>query len=107
MATNGSCAVVLPNVNVGNVDVDFKTAIRSMRGGIIRVEEIGGVAYTLTTLSPDGGGGFNVTGGTDTGIQEMDVRTESVVYDLLGRELSADDDGVGIVIKGGKKFYRK
>ena len=106
-ATNGSCAVVLPNVNVGNVDVDFKTAIRSMRGGIIRVEEIDGVAYTLTTLSPDGGGGFNITGGTDTGIQEMDVRTESVVYDLLGRELSADDDGVGIVIKGGKKFYRK
>ena len=62
-ATDGSCAVVLPNVNVGAVDVDFVTATRSMRGGIIRVEEIGGVAYTLTTLSPENGGGFTVTGG--------------------------------------------
>ena len=64
-ATDGSCTVTLPSVNVGNVDVDFKTAIRSMRGGIIRVEEIGGVAYTLTTLSPENGGGFTVTGGSD------------------------------------------
>ena len=64
-ATDGSCTVTLPNVDVGNVDVDFVTATRSMRGGIIRVEEIGGVAYTLTTLSPENGGGFNVTGGGD------------------------------------------
>ena len=65
-ATGGSCAVVLPNVNVGSVDVDFVTATRSMRGGIIKVEEIGGVAYTLTTLSPANGGGFTVTGGGST-----------------------------------------
>ena len=64
-ALDGSKAVTLPNVNVGNIDVDFKTATRSMRGGIIRVEEIGGVAYTLTTLSPENGGGFNITGGGD------------------------------------------
>ena len=62
-ATDGNCAVVLPNVNVGSVDVDFVTAVRSMCGGIIKVEEIGGVAYTLTTLSPENGGGFTVTGG--------------------------------------------
>ena len=62
-ATDGNCAVVLPNVNVGSVDVDFVTATRSMRGGIIRVEEIGGVAYTLTTLTPENGGGYTVTGG--------------------------------------------
>ena len=62
-ATDGSSAVVLPNVNVGAVDVDFVTAVHSMRGGIIKVEEIGGVAYTLTTLSPENGGGFTVTGG--------------------------------------------
>lgn len=62
-ATDGSCSVVLPNVNVGSVDVDFVTAVRSMRGGIIKVEEIGGVAYTLTTLSPENGGGFTVVGG--------------------------------------------
>ena len=64
-ALDGSKAVTLPNINVGNIDVDFKTATRSMRGGIIRVEEIGGVAYTLTTLSPENGGGFNITGGGD------------------------------------------
>ena len=64
-ALDGSTAVTLPNINVGNIDVDFKTATRSMRGGIIRVEEIGGVAYTLTTLSPENGGGFNITGGGD------------------------------------------
>ena len=64
-ALDGSKAVTLPNINVGNIDVDFKTATRSMRGGIIRVEEIGGVAYTLTTLSPGNGGGFNITGGGD------------------------------------------
>ena len=64
-ATDGSCTVTLPNVDVGNVDVDFVTATRSMRGGIIRVEEVGGVAYTLTMLSPENGGGFNVTGGGD------------------------------------------
>ena len=62
-ATDGSCEVNLPNVNVGSVDVDFVTATRSMRGGIIRVEEIGGVAYTLTTLAPENGGGFTVSGG--------------------------------------------
>ena len=62
-ATDGSYTVVLPNVNVGSVDVDFVTATRSMRGGIIRVEEIGGVAYTLTTFSPENGGGFTVIGG--------------------------------------------
>ena len=59
-ARDGSCVVELPNVNVGNVDVDFVTAVRSMPGGIIRVEEIGGVAYTLTALSPEQGGCFVV-----------------------------------------------
>ena len=62
-AMDGSYTVVLPDVNVGNVDVDFISAIRSVRGGIIRIEEIGGVAYTLTTLSPENGGGFTVGGG--------------------------------------------
>ena len=66
-ALNGSKAVTLPNVNVGNVDVDFSNkyvnAVRSMRAGIIRVEVIDGAAYTLTTLSPENGGGFNITGG--------------------------------------------
>jgi hypothetical protein len=93
-ATDGSCAVVLPNVNVGSVDVDFVTATRSMRGGIIKVEEIGGVAYTLTAHSPELGGSFCITGGT--GIYEVkgesgNGKTESgevkTVYDLQGRRV--------------------
>ena len=30
--------------------------------GIIRIEEIGGAAYTLSCLSPEGGGGFLLSG---------------------------------------------
>jgi hypothetical protein len=63
-ARNGSCSVELPDVNVGNVDVDFVTAVRSLPGGIIRVQEIGGAAYALTALSPEQGGSFCVTGAT-------------------------------------------
>ena len=91
-ATDGSSAVVLPNVNVGAVDVDFVTAVHSMRGGIIRVEEIGGVAYTLTTLSPNSGGGFTVTGGGSTP-DPVATYTVSVIAEPA--------DG-GVVAVGGK-----
>ncbi len=74
-ALDGNKVVTLPNVNVENINVDFKTATRSMRGGIIRVEEVGGVAYTLTTLSPENGGGFNITGGGSTPEQAQYIAT--------------------------------
>ena len=106
-AKDGCCTVVFPDVNVSYVDVDFVTATRSMRAGIIKVEEIGGVAYTLTTLAPENGGGFTVTGGVESAIQEIHIGTESVVYDLFGRKLSAADGRAGIVVKDGKKYYRK
>ena len=77
-ATDGSCVVTLPNVNVGNVDVNFVTTVRSMRGGIIRVEEIGGIAYTLTTLTPENGGGFTITGGEDVPVtKEYTISVEA------------------------------
>ena len=91
-ATDGSCAIVLPNVNVGSVDVDFVTATRPMRGGIIKVEEIGGVAYTLTTLSPANGGGFTVTGGGST---PDPVATYTV-------SVTAEPANGGVVAVGGK-----
>ena len=91
-AMDGSCAVVLPNVNVGAVDVDFITATRPMRGGIIKVEEIGGVAYTLTTLSPENGGGFTVTGGGST---PDPVATYTV-------SVTAEPANGGVVAVGGK-----
>ena len=64
-ALAGECAVTLPNVNIGQVDVDFTTAVRKMNGGVIKVEEIGGAAYTLTVLDPNTDKGFTVTGGVD------------------------------------------
>ncbi len=64
-ALDGSCTVTLPNVNVGQVDVDFTTAVRRMNGGVIKIEEVGGPAFTLTVLDPNNNKSFIVTGGTD------------------------------------------
>lgn len=64
-ALDGKCVVNLPKVNVGKLDVDFTTATRQMNGGIIKVEEIGGSAFTLTTLDPNSNNSFTVTGGFD------------------------------------------
>ncbi len=64
-ALDGSYTVTMPNVNVGTVDVDFTTAVRQKAGGIIKVEEVGGAAYTLTTLDPNSNNSFTITGGTD------------------------------------------
>ena len=64
-ALDGSCTVTLPNVNVGQVDVDFTTAVRRMNGGVIKIEEVGGPAFTLTVLDPNDNKSFIVTGGTD------------------------------------------
>ena len=64
-ARDGQCTVTMPNVNVGTVGVDFTTAVRQKAGGIIKVEEIGGAAYTLTTLDPSNNNSFTITGGAD------------------------------------------
>ena len=98
-ATDGSCAVVLPNVNVGSVDVDFVTATRSMRGGIIKVEEIGGVAYTLTTLSPANGGGFTVTGGGSIPTPNPEPEPTPVTYTV---SVTAEPADGGVVAVNGK-----
>lgn len=105
---DGSCEVVLPEVNVGSIDVDFVTAIRSMRGGIIRVEEIGGVAYTLTTLTPENGGGFTVVGGVTATVEELKDESAGlkIIYDLQGRRI----DKIilpGVYIVNGKKMIVK
>ncbi|MBQ1177701.1 MAG: exo-alpha-sialidase, partial [Bacteroidaceae bacterium] len=59
-ARAGEYTVTLPNVNIGQVDVDFATATRAMNGGVIKVEEIGGPAYTLTVLDPNNDKGFTI-----------------------------------------------
>lgn len=102
----GSCNVVLPGVNVGDVQVDFITAVRSMPGGIIRVEEIGGAAYAVTALSPEAGGCFNVTGGAETSIavQQHDCVADCL-YDLLGRRVY--NPTAGVYIAGARKILLK
>lgn len=104
-ARDGSCVVELPNVNVGNVDVDFVTAVRSMPGGIIRVEEIGGVAYTLTALSPEQGGSFVVVGGEETAVNAPAAdKGADVLYDLSGRMLPRRTvPETGVYISRGRK----
>ena len=109
-ARNGSCSIELPDVNVGNVDVDFVTSVRSMPGGVIRVEEVGSAAYTLTALSPEQGGSFCVTGAT--GIYEVkgkggnrkgEIGKVKAVYDLQGRRVYSPSEG--FYIANGKKFF--
>ncbi len=103
-ALDGICTVTLPNINIGNIDVDFKTATRSMRGGIIRIEEIDGVAYTLTTLSPSNGGGFVVEGNGVTSINNIGSTTyDNEIYDLTGRKINSTQTQ-GIYILNGKKI---
>ena len=80
----------------------------AMLMSISRLEEIDGIAYTLTTLSPENGGGFTVTGGSDTGVPVVDVPGASLlpVYDLCGRVVN-DVSLPGIYIKEGKKVLIK
>jgi hypothetical protein len=59
-ARKGKCTVTMPNVEVGQVYVDFSTAEREMNGGVIKIEEIGGNAFTLTVLDPNTDKGFTV-----------------------------------------------
>jgi hypothetical protein len=59
-ARKGECTVTMPNVEVGQADVDFSTAVRKMNAGIIKVEEIGGNAFTLTVLDPNTDKGFTL-----------------------------------------------
>lgn len=109
-ARNGSCSVKLPDVNVGNVDVDFVTAVRSLPGGIIRVQKIGGAAYALTALSPEQGGSFCVTGATgiyevkwESGERKGERGNVKGVYDLQGRRVKELYKRLYIV--DGKKFF--
>lgn len=88
-ALDGRCSVVLPNVNIENVDVDFSTAIRSMRGGVIRIEEIDGVAYTLTTPSPDNGGGFTVKAQPGVSVEFHSIGKTSLINGF-------DDKGIAV-----------
>ena len=74
---------------------------------MVRVEEIDGFAYTLTALSPDNGGGFTVTGGVETGVQDITVSADGCIFDLCGRKVRPERLPSGIYIKNGKKIVIK
>ena len=96
-ALDGQCTVTLPNVNIGQVDVDFTTAVRKMNGGVIKVEEIGGAAYTLTALDPNTDKGFTVTGGVDE---------SNVIITILGEyEIGTFYANEAMIIPEGIKAY--
>jgi hypothetical protein len=109
-AQNGQASIKLPYANVGNIDVDFITATRQMRGGIIRIEEKDGIAFTLTTDSPEKGGGFTIVGAEETGIRSLPqtpANTEDI-YDLHGRKiLRSNTICPGLYITKGKVVFIK
>ena len=132
-ATNGSCSVTLPNINIGQIEVDFTTATRPMNGGVIKVEEIGGAAYTLTALDPSTDKGFTMTGKVDepegdegnneedkedgedntgdntedatcVGYSEFKNQKSELIYDLMGRRVTPSTKGIYLV--NGKKVVK-
>lgn len=112
LARNGKCDVLLPNINIGNVDVDFIAYTRSLPAGIIRVEEIDGIAYTLTTLSPtddtlyNAVGGFTVSGAS-TSIEHIPNLEKGTcdIFDIYGRQvIDINNLSTGIYIVNGKKL---
>lgn len=109
-AQNGQASIKLPYANVGNIDVDFITATRQIRGGIIRIEEKDGIAFTLTTDSPEKGGGFTIVGAEETDIRSLlptPANTEDI-FDLHGRKVSRPDTICpGLYITKGKVVFIK
>ena len=107
-ATEGQHTVTMPDVYVGEVEVDFTTAKRKMKGGIIKVEEMGGAAYTLTVLDPNEDKGFTLNG-TSTEIENVETtdngQQTTVIFDLAGRRVENPTKGIYIV--GGKKMIFK
>ncbi len=75
-ATSGSCQVTMPDLNMTTMSKQFKTAMPgvykqvNVRPGIIRVEVVGEIAYSLSLTDPassTANGGFLVTGGSGEG----------------------------------------
>ena len=103
----------MPDLKIDNLAVDFSTAVRSVRAGIIRIEEIGGAAYTLSCLTPEGGGGFLLSGSntpTSISIPGAGKSSAGSIYDVSGRKVSAKGASSlpgGIYICNGKRVIVK
>lgn len=106
-ARAGKCHVEIPNVKIGDVGVEFGSVIHTLPAGIIRVDMVDGIAYTLTTLSPtdesgtDVVGGFNVDGTTASVDDGLSVEAELFdVYDIYGRVIRRSVSDVGSLSPG-------
>ena len=115
-AHDGACTVTMPNVAVTEVDVDFTTAVRKMKGGIIKLEEIDGAAFTLTMLDPTTDRSFTITTDNDNkgegdngnnnenegddadGIKTPESsRRSRTTFDLQGRRVANPTGGIHII----------
>ena len=105
-AMDGECTITMPDMHIGEVEVDFTTALRTMNGGIIRLEEIGGAAFTLTMLDPSTDRGFTITK-EDGDAEEDDAaaieapesssRRSRTIFDLQGRRVANPTGGIHII----------
>ena len=100
-ALNGEHTFALPNIAIGQVEVDFTTAKRMMNGGIIKIEEIGGVAFTQTALNPMDNQSFTLAGNADHITPPSSLPHNEACYDLLGHPVMKPTKGAYIV--NGKK----
>lgn len=48
---DGSCEIILPHISIGQVKID-PLLYKTVRGGVIKIEEIDGIAYALSATSP-------------------------------------------------------
>ena len=87
-ALNGKYEITLPNISFEKISKTFYFDSYDVNPGIIRVEEMQGNAYTLTSYSPEGSGatgGFIMSGGTPTNITPTTSTPPSPIYDLSGK----------------------
>ena len=96
-ATIGSCQVTMPDLNLTTVREQFGNYKTNVRPGIIRVEVVNDIAYSLSWTNPASAtaeGGFLVTsgagGGSGSGGQQgEDVTAEKAELTTLISELEA------------------
>ena len=116
-ATSGSCQVTMPDLNLTTVREQFGNYKTNVRPGIIRVEVVNDIAYSLSWTNPaseTAEGGFLVTGGSgegggDEGEQTEDITAETAELNELIAEMKAYIDEFATVVKhemGGYPSYQ-
>ena len=98
-ATNGSCQVTMPDLNLTTEREQFGNYKTNVRPGIIRVEVVNDIAYSLSWTNPASAtaeGGFLVTGGSGEGggdegegEQTEDITAEKAALSNLLAEMKA------------------